>query len=176
MVDGQALSARGMAIAIASFVKALVSIDQNYLPIDLAPDEVAWFRPIALVAKQSGDYPNPLNPQYHPTHPMALVACPECNGKVSTEAPSCPHCGAPRGRTALDTSAIGTSVSTIQSTSKRLKKHVLFSAFAFFGGGFCLARGINNQQHILSALGFLAMVLGLVWYIVTKLRTWWHHG
>ena len=26
---------------------------------------------------------------------MALIQCPECNGKVSTAAPACPHCGAP---------------------------------------------------------------------------------
>lgn len=26
---------------------------------------------------------------------MALMTCPECNGKVSTEAAACPHCGYP---------------------------------------------------------------------------------
>ncbi len=28
---------------------------------------------------------------------MALIACPECGGKISTNAPSCPHCGEPVG-------------------------------------------------------------------------------
>lgn len=31
---------------------------------------------------------------------MALTNCVECNGKVSTEASACPHCGAPVKRTA----------------------------------------------------------------------------
>jgi membrane protein YdbS with pleckstrin-like domain len=31
---------------------------------------------------------------------MALVACPECQGKVSTAAPRCPHCGHPLGEVA----------------------------------------------------------------------------
>lgn len=26
---------------------------------------------------------------------MALISCPECNGKVSDRAKSCPHCGYP---------------------------------------------------------------------------------
>lgn len=27
---------------------------------------------------------------------MPVVACPQCGGQVSTQAPACPHCGAPR--------------------------------------------------------------------------------
>lgn len=29
-----------------------------------------------------------------------IFSCPECNGKVSSEAPSCPHCGKPTGSSA----------------------------------------------------------------------------
>lgn len=31
---------------------------------------------------------------------MALVECTECNGKVSDQAETCPHCGAPMARAA----------------------------------------------------------------------------
>lgn len=36
---------------------------------------------------------------------MALIQCPECDGKVSDQAPACPHCGFPLAGAAASTSA-----------------------------------------------------------------------
>jgi hypothetical protein len=47
---------------------------------------------------------------------MALVKCRECNGAVSTEAATCPHCGAPRQPLPLTPPALPPVISTREET------------------------------------------------------------
>ncbi|MGD9930375.1 MAG: zinc-ribbon domain-containing protein [Mangrovibacterium sp.] len=57
---------------------------------------------------------------------MALIKCPECGNLVSSSATACPKYGAP-----VASPGIGTPLSTIQQTSKRLKVHIILSSLAF---------------------------------------------
>lgn len=103
---------------------------------------------------------------------MALVKCPECGTQVSTAASACPKCGAP-----IATSGIGTPLSTIQQTSKRLKVHIIFSSLAFWFGLIWLLIAINSDSPTpsTSPIPVLLIIIGLVWFLITKLRIWWHH-
>ena len=55
---------------------------------------------------------------------MALMNCPECDREVSTNAASCPGCGTPIAG-AIESRAAGAPLTTIQETSKKLKKQTL---------------------------------------------------
>lgn len=103
---------------------------------------------------------------------MALVKCPECSTQVSTAASACPKCGAP-----IATPGIGTPLSTIQQTSKRLKVHIIFSSLAFWIGLIWLLIVINsdNPPPNSSPIPVLLILIGLVWFLITKFRIWWHH-
>lgn len=107
---------------------------------------------------------------------MALINCPECSKEVSDKAPSCPNCGNPIS-TANDTQAIGTSLTTIQETSKRLKMHTIGSVLlvivgVVWGIGEFGAVESGSEPSGISILIFLA---GMIWYAVTRFRIWWHH-
>ena len=112
---------------------------------------------------------------------MALIACYECNNQVSDTAASCPKCGAPVSRAAKVQQAIGTPVETIQTTSKKLKAHIAFSSIISWIGIIWIIIGISANRELSEseAVGlkfpfFLTMV-GFSWFIVTKIRIWWHH-
>jgi hypothetical protein len=74
------------------------------------------------------------------------------------------------------TRGVHTPVSTIQETSKQLKLHVLISALLFWVGfiwSIVGASGGVGDANI--ALAMLMCITGMVWYLVTKIRVWWHH-
>ena len=107
---------------------------------------------------------------------MALISCPECGREISSAAPACPGCGAPIA-TAQSMQTIGVPVTTMQETSKRLKGHtVLASLMVGVGVLWGSASSPTSADHWLSSVGPTLMILGgLVWYLVTKVRVWWHH-
>ena len=114
-------------------------------------------------------------------HKMALIACYECNNQVSDTAASCPKCGAPVSRAAKVQRAIGTPVETIQATSKKLKAHIVFSAIISWIGIIWLIIGISINRELSDAedasltIPILLTLIGFSWYIVTRIRIWWHH-
>jgi len=103
---------------------------------------------------------------------MALTRCPECGNEVSTAATACPKCGAP-----IASPAIGTPLSTIQQTSKRLKAHIMFSCFALAIGLIWLLTGFVGEAEnpSPSPIAITLLLLGSVYYLATKFRIWWHH-
>jgi uncharacterized membrane protein YvbJ len=103
---------------------------------------------------------------------MALVKCPECGNQVSTAAASCPKCGAPVG-----SPGISTPLATIQQTSKRLKLHSLFSSITLCIGLVWLIAGIAGGEAGASPspVAIILLLVGIVWYIATRFRIWWHH-
>ena len=107
---------------------------------------------------------------------MALITCPECSTRVSELASACPHCGAPIS-TAKDVASAGTPLATIQETSKKLKFHIIISAILFWGGLIMLFGNIDSVKagESMSLLPSFAMMAGLIWYFVTRIRIWWHH-
>jgi len=111
---------------------------------------------------------------------MALIACPECSHQVSTKAASCPNCGAPI-MGAKETVATGAHLVTTQTTSKSLKTEIMLSSVVFWSG--IVWAFSSNAAHDSSSVGVslsglsptLMIVFGLIWYLVTKIRIWWHH-
>ena len=103
---------------------------------------------------------------------MALIKCEECGNQVSTAATACPKCGNPIG-----SEGIGTPLTTTQLTSKRLKIHIIFSALAFWIGLIWFICGFAADQNnpSPSPVAVILLIVGMVWYIITKIRIWWHH-
>jgi hypothetical protein len=107
---------------------------------------------------------------------MALIACPECTKQVADSALSCPNCGFAIA-SARETRAAGAPLTTIQETSKKFKIHTIISVLAIIIGVVWLV-GVPNAAEQGGESSFIAPLLifaGLVWFIVTKIRIWWHH-
>lgn len=104
---------------------------------------------------------------------MALITCGECNGQVSDQAATCPHCGAPVA-SARETSAAGQPLTTIQQTSKKFKLQTLLSiSLVLFGLLFLWAESSSGQD---GTIGGSLAAIGLSWYLITRIRSWWHHS
>ncbi len=98
---------------------------------------------------------------------MALIKCPECSQEVSDKAASCPNCGV--GIVAVkETKAAGAPLTTTQLTSKKIKIQILLSIFIIIFG--MVITAINYP-----VVGILTILGGIVWFIITKIRKWWHH-
>ncbi len=113
---------------------------------------------------------------------MALIQCSECSSQVSDKAATCPKCGAPISD-APAARATGTPVTTTQQTSKRFKAHQLIAAallvvgiVMMFTGPASTGSGGGAAVSSRVAIGVLLFLVGGVWYLVTRFRTWWHHG
>lgn len=101
---------------------------------------------------------------------MPLINCPDCNTEVSDRAPACLKCGAPIA-SAKEVSAVGTKLTTTQSTSKQLKLESLIASAVLIAGVL-----ITIASSGPSPFGALVIFIGLIWFIVTRIRIWWHHG
>jgi predicted RNA-binding Zn-ribbon protein involved in translation (DUF1610 family) len=102
-----------------------------------------------------------------------LTQCSDCNKTISIRATTCPHCGAPvtiHGETMV----LDASLTTIQQTSKRLKGQIILSAICFFMGLFWFSIGFGAPPPF-NFMGLLLMLGGIIWYLVTKAKIWWHH-
>ena len=104
---------------------------------------------------------------------MALNPCKECGNQVSSAALTCPKCGHPVNQT----------FTTIQQTSKSLKRHILFSVLAFWGGlilAFLIVAhnpqaAQNGTPPPTFCIATIFILGGFIWYWVTKFRIWWNH-
>lgn len=131
---------------------------------------------------------------------MALMNCPECGQQVSGHAKACPKCAypinptvrpaappalprvqpPPAQRAAPPVQYAAPPVQTIERTSKTLKGQVLASVLLLICGMFttCVSTAIARETHGaggVAQLGLLMFLGGLVWFIVTRIRIWWHH-
>ena len=64
---------------------------------------------------------------------------------------------------------------TIQETSKKLKVHILISAFIFWIGVGLMIGGVNILDTNIVIFSILIIAIGFIYYIVTKIRIWWNH-
>ena len=98
---------------------------------------------------------------------MALIQCPECRNTVSETAAACPHCGAP----------VAPPVATIQETGKGLKLEILLAAICCLTGGIWIIVAYKTSTASADSIAFAVslLVVGALWYFVTKIRIWWHH-
>lgn len=110
---------------------------------------------------------------------MALINCPDCNNQVSTSAVACPQCGAPIAEY-RQSEAAGVSLTTTQETSKKFKLHSLISLLSIFLG-FALSMilmgepGEKTEPSMMGLIPGIMIIGGIIWFIVTKFRIWWHH-
>jgi len=108
---------------------------------------------------------------------MALINCPECQREVSSKANSCPHCGNPIASFG-ETQAAGTPITTVQETGKKFKLQIAISLLLTMSG--CLGLIIKSPEVDPTAESSYQIFpwmfsLGILWYLVTKIRVWWHH-
>jgi uncharacterized membrane protein YvbJ len=116
---------------------------------------------------------------------MALIKCWECNQTISNTAAACPTCGAPTSRS--DMSPDRKPVVTIQRTSKRLKMQSMISGLAVLIG-FIWLGVLSNETKTNGSEGSLTKVpldalvypiliifFGIFWFLITRIRIWWHH-
>ena len=62
---------------------------------------------------------------------------------------------------------------TVELTSKRLKLHTMLSVMLLIVGGVWLWVAIDADADAMIP-GWLTFI-GIVWYVVTRIRIWWHH-
>ena len=106
---------------------------------------------------------------------MALINCPDCNKEVSTSAVSCPNCGAPVDA-AQETKAAGTPLTTTQSTSKKFKGQQVIATLMFIVGAIWIFAALGQEPPSEAGLPLVITLVGMIWYIVIRIRTWGHHG
>ena len=105
---------------------------------------------------------------------MALINCPECKREISSLATSCPHCGIPMSNV-QDTKTTGESITTIQETSKRLKKQIIYSVIVIVISIPLFILAVSNDSGSLGLISGLLFFVGAIWYIAIKTMVWWHH-
>lgn len=91
-----------------------------------------------------------------------LISCPDCQTKVSNNAPSCPKCGYPLKAT------------TVEQTSKKWKALQLL-AFVLILIGMpwtCIGAMVGNIP--LEAMSLF--VAGLLVWLIASICAWWYHG
>lgn len=106
---------------------------------------------------------------------MALITCPDCGKEVSDRAAACNGCGAPLG---VDAEARGSgvrSLTTTQLTSKSLKIQSLIAVVMFLVGMVMAMATDPAEGESGVGIASLLMVVGVLLYIVTRFRIWWHH-
>jgi sterol desaturase/sphingolipid hydroxylase (fatty acid hydroxylase superfamily) len=105
---------------------------------------------------------------------VALISCPDCGRKVSSEAPSCPDCGRPIKQISPNKLEAD---QTIELTGKRLKIWMVAAVLLFFIGLIMMisAASAGDGASSVGTFGAGMLFAGIVLFIVTKVRVWWYH-
>jgi hypothetical protein len=101
---------------------------------------------------------------------MALIECQECSNMVSSRAKNCPKCGAPI------TEDYDPKSTTVELTSKNLKKWLLFTTLFFIASFTLFFVGLFGSNNFLTIVGIICAIISLIGMIVTKIRIWWNHS
>ena len=101
---------------------------------------------------------------------MSLISCPECAKEISSNAPTCPNCGV---LIAKESVATKSNLVTTQATAKKFKLHGLIAFALIVVGMIMVFTGMENDSG--PGTGALLIVIGLGWFIVNRIRIWWHH-
>lgn len=103
---------------------------------------------------------------------MALIHCPECGKDMSKAAALCPGCGAPVVAAAAETDA----AEATQATGKKLRIQQLIAVLLVIIGPLMILIGGSNpnihQGSGAAMFGLLALLIGLIWLIVVRIRIW----
>ena len=109
---------------------------------------------------------------------MALIECPECSKEISSKAPNCPQCGAPKLEIPLVMEGgTGGPIVTIQETGKSLKIQQAVAITLMISG---MAGCVMDPQGMgfdgAASIGFYASITGGCWLIWVRLAIWFEHG
>ena len=85
---------------------------------------------------------------------MSLINCPECNHEISEFAATCSSCGL-QVASAKEARPVGSAITTVQETSKRLRLHTLGAIAAIlFGIVFLAYTRVKNRKLLFISIGF----------------------
>lgn len=101
---------------------------------------------------------------------MSLIKCPECDKEISNKAEKCPNCACP-----ISASIEESYIQTIEETGKSLKLQKVLSIIMMIIGGVMIGNGMENKVFGIELTGWALLQIGLVWFIITKIRIWWNH-
>lgn len=90
-----------------------------------------------------------------------LIECPECKNSVSSQAPSCPHCGF---------MVKGAVANPVKLDSKRKLKQWTWFFFWLFIGGFVWA--VAKEPGMSNAPGSVMVAVGFFGWIIVMIRRW----
>lgn len=90
-------------------------------------------------------------------------------------------------RQAPDAEAIGNDlryVRTVQQTGKRFKANMLFGVFLILLGVVGIVVSVNAEvldlgpdvKGPVALVSVLSILVGLIWWLVSRFAAWWHHG
>lgn len=98
---------------------------------------------------------------------MALIKCSECEKEVSNKAAACPGCGAPFESEAK--AICLKRLTTTQRTSKSIKLQGLLAGIMTIVGVYLMVADPADD------IAPLILLIGFIWFIVNRIRKWWHH-
>ncbi len=98
---------------------------------------------------------------------MTLIHCPRCHREISGTYPTCPGCEA----------IINHRLATRQTTGDRLASHLQIAQWLFWGGllGAIFFASFPQTHPGGFALPVLAIFIGVVVHVATRIQLWWHN-
>ncbi|MCK9327274.1 MAG: hypothetical protein M0P69_17410 [Bacteroidales bacterium] len=96
----------------------------------------------------------------------SFKSCPFCAEKILIDAQKCKHCS----------SLLGKQATTVELTSKSIKKQMILSILAFIGGFFIAGYGAKWESDAIVMIGLLVSFGGGCSYFWAKIARWWYHG
>ena len=66
-------------------------------------------------------------------------------------------------------------VQKIELTSKGLKAQIALSVITILCGGVLLIYGATTPEPVVKIAALIVALIGVNWYIVTRIRIWWNH-
>ncbi len=97
---------------------------------------------------------------------MPLIKCSDCSNEVSDVALACPNCGRPISNLEIP------SVNTIEETSKKFKLGRLMSLTVMWLSAIVLFAGAKGNVLFIAGI---VLFLGFFWFLINKMKIWWHH-
>lgn len=118
---------------------------------------------------------------------MALVECPECAARISSNAPQCPSCGNPMSQSGIRAGKLNPKhtgqVVAIERTGKGIKAHGCLSVLALTVGVVLLVitfamknANPNADTTTLTVWGAILTAVSLPWMLYARVAKWWRHA